>query len=436
MIILHSKYLPYSMVTFLKEFITQLKKPFEFVHMEIQPYRHKKALEKVKTKNNVSVVFFVLNADIWKFEKVLTMLENDPRFETVIVICPPINLRDEDIYSKMDEAYEFFKQNNHNVIYSFDKKKSTYINVKKELSPDIVFFTNPYGYTLKKYRIENYRDALTCYAQYSFILEESEHFFNKRFHNLLWKAFYETKAHKELAKRYAFNEGANVEVTGYPGVDSLVYGERLENGAWKNNDDSLKRIVWAPHWSIIERGHGRPQASNFLKLSEFMLLVTDKYRDEIQIAFKPHPYLKNTLYQHPDWGKERAEAYYRQWEDIENGQLETGNYTDLFNSSDAMIFDSISFIAEYLYSGKPSLFIKASPDVPVQFNDFGRMALDHHYQGSEKNHIIQFIDNVVIEGKDTLKDRRDLFYRSELAPPNGKSASENIYEILCKELFD
>jgi hypothetical protein len=430
------KSLPYSMITFLQRVISQLKKPLELVLMKIQPHRHEKALKKVRSKNKATVAFFVLNADIWKFEEVLTMLENDPRFEPVIVVCPPINLRDEDIYSKMEKAYEFFKQNKHNVIYSYNKEKSTYLNVKKEISPDIVFFTNPYGYTLKEYRIENFLDVLTCYAQYSFILEESEHFYNKTFHNLLWKAFYETKSHKKLAKRYAANEGANVEVTGYPGIDSFVYGKRLENGAWKNRDISLKRIIWAPHWSVIERGHGRPPASNFLEISEFMLHVTETYHDKIQIAFKPHPYLKHTLYHHPDWGKERAESYYDRWDKIENGQLETGNYVDLVNSSDAMILDSISFIAEYLYSGKPSLFIKATPDVSARFNNFGKMALDHHYHGSKSEDITQFIENVVIEGKDTLQGKRDQFYRDVLTPPNGKSASKNIYNILCKELFD
>lgn len=424
------------MISFLKDFMSWLKKPLEFVLVKIQPLRHIMALNKARSKKKVRVAFFVLNADIWKFEEVLAILEDDQRFEPVIVVCPPINLRDEDINSKMDKAYDFFKQNSHNVVYSFDEKRQRYIDVKKELSPDIVFFTNPYGYTLKKYRIENYLDVLTCYSQYSFILEEREHFFNSVFHNLLWKAFYETKAHKELAERYAVNNGVNVEVTGYPGIDSLVYAERLDNGVWKHKDNRLKRIIWAPHWSIVERGHGRPSASNFLKLSEFMLDFVELYCDKIQVAFKPHPYLKNTLYQHPDWGKERAESYYGRWKDIENGQLETGNYADLFNSSDAMIFDSISFIAEYLFSGKPSMFMKASPDVPIQFNKLGKMALDHHYHGSVKEDIIHFIDEVVIEGKDRMKDKRSRFYRDILSPPNGRSASRNIYDILCKELFE
>lgn len=428
--------LPTSIINILQGIISKFNKPIEFILIKIQPYRHARALKKGREKKKVKVAFFVLNVDIWKYEDIVSLLEKDNRFEPVIVICPPINLRDEDIHLKMEKSYEYFTRKNHNIVFTYDKKRNKYIDVKNKISPDVVFFTNPYGYTLKKYRIKNFLNVLTCYAQYSFIMEESEHFFNKTFHNLLWKAFYETRVHKQLAERFAMNEGGNVEITGYPGIDSFVYGQRSGNNSWKNKNDSLKRIVWAPHWSVINRGHNRSAASNFLRLSEFMLKIAESYKDKIQIAFKPHPYLKNTLYHQSEWGKEKTESYYVKWEELDNGQLETGNYVDLLNSSDAMIFDSISFIAEYLYCGKPSMFIKASPDVNRWFNDFGNMALDHHYHGTQNEEIIYFIEKVVLEGNDKMKEKRDTFYHEILKPPNDLSASKNIYEILCKELFD
>ncbi len=355
----------------------------------------------------------------------------------LIVVCPPTNLVDEkSILSAMNKSYRHFKKKEYNVVHSLEEGDGAYLNVKKTISPDVVFFTNPYGYTLRKYQIKNFLDVLTCYVQYSFIMEAKEHFYNKTFHSLLWKAFYETKYHKKLAEKYAKNRGINVDITGYPGTDNFLYGQRLNNGAWKNKDTTLKRIIWAPHWSVINRGKDRPSASNFIQLSKFMLDVAEEYKDEIQIAFMPHPYLKRTLYNMKGWGKEKTESYYSKWDKIANGQLETGNYIDLFNSSDAMILDSMSFIAEYLYCGKPSLFMNAAPDVDKSFNEFGQMAFKHHYQGSKKGDITNFIENVVIYGNDNMKEERDRFYREILTPPNGKTASQNIYEILCKELFN
>jgi DivIVA domain-containing protein len=84
------------------------------------------------------------------------------------------------------------------------------------------------------------------------------------------------------------------------------------------------------------------------KLSKDKLIIVvshdkefaEKYADRIQWAFKPHPLLRDTLYQHPDWGKERTDAYYGRWESMPNTQLETGAYVELFKQSDyAAAFD-------------------------------------------------------------------------------------------------
>jgi len=419
-----------------KGLMSKVQVPLDYFLIRIQPYRYKRNLKRIKKKEQVKVAFFVLNIDIWKYEELYLLLEKDDRFEPVIIICPPTNLDDEAIYLEMNKAHEHFILKKYNVISSFDEKTNSYIDVKRKVSPDVVFFSNPYGYTLKRFCIKNFLDGLTCYSQYSFIMEESEHFYNRTFHNLLWKAFYETDIHKELAERFAMNGGANVEITGYPGTDNFVFGKRVENNAWKNKKNHLKRIIWAPHWSVIERGHGRLSASNFLQLSDFMFEIADKYKDKIQIAFKPHPYLKSTLYNQDGWGKEKTISYYCKWRDLENAQLEVGSYIDLFNSSDAMILDSISFIAEYLYCGKPSLYYKSDPEFDRKFNTFGKKALEHHYHGNQKEHIISFIEDVVLEGRDTMKEKRDRFYFNTLTPPNGNSASHNIYEKLYKEIFD
>lgn len=429
------RYLPDSIIDTFK-YIRSVAVGFtDRIRIIAQPYRYSNNLERVKQKKKIRVAFFILNLGIWKYEEIYLLLKGDSRFDPVIVVCPPRNLGKVATLSEMQKSYHFFKTRNYNVVESYDGKEHKYLDIKKLVAPDIVFFTNPYGYTLQKYQLKNFLDVLTCYVQYSFIVEDKEHFYNQTFHNLLWKAFYETDVHKKLAERLALNKGANVEITGHPGIDGFIYGQRANNSAWKNENDHRKRIIWAPHWSIVPRGHGRPPASNFLELSQFMIRIAEKYKDAVQIAFKPHPYLKDTLYNFEGWGNERTDFYYQTWDELENGQLETGSYVDLFNASDGMILDSISFIVEYLYCGKPSLFMKASPDVNKYFNEFGNMAFEHHYHGTRSEDITEFVEEVIIGGKDFMKQRRDIFYRSVLSPPNGKSASQNIYENLCDELF-
>jgi CDP-glycerol glycerophosphotransferase (TagB/SpsB family) len=197
---------------------------------------------------------------------------------------------------------------------------------------------------------------------------------------------------------------------------------------------SLKRIIWAPHHTIdFREGLGY---SNFLRYHQIMLDIAENYKDKIQIAFKPHPLLKVKLSKHEEWGKQRTHNYYLTWENLDNGQLETDDYVDLFNTSDAMIFDSASFLAEYLYCGKPSLFTFSDSNTKDRFNEFGKLALEQHYHAYNETQIMDFIENVVCAGKDIKKENRKVFYHKHLIPPNDKTASENIYNEIINAIWN
>lgn len=334
---------------------------------------------------------------------------------------------------EMEKAYCHFRDKGYDPIKAYDANTERFLDVKKEIAPDIVFFTNPHRLTSEDYYITHFKETLSCYVPYNF---NNTHLFfgqnDQLFHNILWKAFYETDIHLKIARK-ARNKARNVVITGYPGVDDLVYGLRAENNAWKDCGPKTRRVIWAPHHTIDNRED--LSYSNFLKYHELFPALVKKHRDELQLAFKPHPLLKVKLYNHGDWGQTRTDAYYRQWQDMENTQLETDSYVDLFNASDAMILDSGSFTAEYLYCGKPSLFTIFNAETRTKFNEFGKMALDQHYHAHSEDDIISFIEKVVLDGQDTMKAQRDHFYEIYLLPPHGKSASQNIFDHICQEIF-
>jgi len=409
----------------------------EYQTIHAQPKRHRKALEKLRTKahkkEKFKVAFFAIHSSVWKYDGVYQLMDKDPR--SIVVVCPVVNYGKENMLAEMEKTCTLFKSKGYNVVKTYNEEDDTYLDIKKVVVPDIVFFTNSHRGLIKdEYCITNYKDILSCYVQYSFhVTHLNKAQYNQLFHNILWKAFYETELHVKMAKQYSRNGGKNVVVTGYPGTDDLNYGGRSGKDIWKNPDESLKRIIWAPHHTIDNRES--LNYSNFLRYHQFMLDLAEKYRDRIQIAFKPHPLLKVKLYGHKEWGRERVDYYYRQWEELENGQLESDDYVDLFNTSDAMILDSGSFTAEYLCCGKPSLFTFSDLNVRERFNEFGKLALEQHYHAYNEADILEFIENVVLEGKDTMKEKRDTFYASYLTPPNNKTASENIYDEICKEIF-
>lgn len=424
-----------------------IKRPLRFIKIKLihlieypiihtQPARHRKALEKLRKKGHVKVkvAFFLTHSSVWKYEGVYRLMEQDPRFEPIVIVCPVVNYGRKNMLMEMEKAFKMFVEQGYNVIRAYDENNDSYLDVKKEIAPDIIFYTNPYkGLIDDRYYITRFKDILTCYVNYSYSVSINEKaIYDTILANTVWRFFLENDIIYQGFCNQSRNKAYNGIVSGYPGVEDLEYETRNDGHIWKLRGKEIKRIIWAPHHTIEEKE--TLNYSNFLDFSETMLKIAEQRKDQIQISFKPHPLLKVKLYNHKNWGKEKTDFYYKKWATGENTQLDTDLYIDLFNSSDALIHDCGSFIAEYLHCGKPALFIfnKKSKE---QFNEFGQLALNQHYHAVNEYQITEFIDNVVCGGNDVKKDSRKMFYNTYLSPPNNKKPSENIFFYLCDFLW-
>lgn len=170
----------------------------------------------------------------------------------------------------------------------------------------------------------------------------------------------------------------------------------------------------------------------------YFLELAEKYQDQTVWVFKPHPQLKykavrEGLFKHiGEWG-----AYLEKWRKLKNAYVvEEGMYHNLFMNSDAMILDSISFFAEYLYVHKPLLALRKEGQY---FNEFGNklMKVHYHAQGTDKKSIENFIVDVVLNENDVMKSAREDFFSANLDYVNmlGHNAAMNIFEHLCKSLM-
>jgi hypothetical protein len=357
----------------------------------------------------------------------------DNRFEPVIIICPFLT-DNETMNRHMKQAYKYFKKNNYNVVKTLDEKSGKWLNVKKQIKPDVVFFSNPWNMTRRDYLIQNYSKKLTCYVPYTFVISYLfEGYFNQPIHNLVWKFFMETGIHKDLSLRYSRNKSINTVVTGYPGMDKLLSIDYKPNDVWKIKDKKIKRIIWSPHHTIPGMG-AKLDYSTFLKYYNVMFEIAEKFRNRIQIAFKPHPFLRIKLSKDEVWGKEKTEKYFQRWDDLPNGQLNEGEYIDLFATSDGILNDSSSFVIEYLYTLKPQLFLMNDDDVINRFNEVGKKALSTHYIGKNYNDIERFLEKVVLGEDDSMYYERNQFFENFIKPSGNSTASENIYNYLKLEL--
>jgi hypothetical protein len=75
-----------------------------------------------------------------------------------------------------------------------------------------------------------------------------------------------------------------------------------------------------------------------------------------------------------------------------------------------------------------------SQDTKHEFNEFGEMAFQQLYHSYSQEDVENFINNVVISGKDVMQNDRKQFFNTYLLLPNNVSASQNIFNYLLQEL--
>lgn len=386
-----------------------------------------KALAKIQGKAKIKCCFFAIHVEVWKYDSLFQLMLAHPRFEPVVLVCPVVNYGYDNMIERMKENQLFFKQKGYKTILSYNPETNKYLDVRKEIKPDIIVYTNPYkGLIDDRYYIDKFRDTLTIYVPYSMNNSQAwEANYNLLFFNLLWRHYQITDRHKAYAIKYGRNKGINAVTVGYPGIEGLIRPNNKSGlNVWKSDNRKYKRIIWAPHHTITPIGC--VYFSCFLRYYEFMIDLAEKYKSEVFFSFKPHPLLKNKL----DilWGKEKTKEYYDKWASMENTSVNEGDYIDLFLSSDAMIHDSGSFISEYLYVNKPVMRTLNEVEESEKMNDFAMECIANHYLANNEQEIEQFIQNV-INGIDPLKEQRTKFV-NEILMPKGSPSQNIIDDIL------
>ena len=107
----------------------------------------------------------------------------------------------------------------------------------------------------------------------------------------------------------------------------------------------------------------------------------------------------------------------------------------MFRGSDAMIHDCNSFIAEYLYTRKPVLFLSGNTArIRSTFGQFGKDALDAHYTADNADAIRLFLDKTVLGGDDPKKPEREAFYDTYLKSSNEDGFAERIVKDIKQSI--
>jgi len=389
----------------------------------------KKKLHEIRQKEKIKVLFVLSDVSLWKTESLyLEMLRNE-RFDPILGVVLLVGDTPSESVRKYNELLSYLNRKEYDSVQMIQP-------TLEYMEPDIVFYQQPYPeFVSSGVFFESTLSSLFCYAPYGLFslapVRSNDFSINTLYHKYCFQIYFENELSFELNK-IASLKGKNSVITGTPMQDILSQPASNFTNPWKNKDDGRKRIIWAPHHTI-------PAHNNFLNFSCFldvcdeMIEMAQKYRDKIQFAFKPHPFLRKKLI--ACWGEAKTEAYYQKWASMENTQLEVGEYMGLFKYSDAMIHDCCSFTLEYCYTQNPVMYLikeEGYKDHYQTLNSFGQRAFDLHTKGFTKEDIEGFIQNV-LAGEDSLKQNRKDFYDKYLLPPHGKSACENIINAILGE---
>lgn len=395
--------------------------------------KHTHLLTKVKKKNKIKVVFLVIHQSVWKVESVFIKMLNDPFFEPEILICPAAKLNEKQMKHEMELTYQLFARKGYPVQKALTDQ-GQWLKLE-QLKPDLVFFTNPHPVTHAEYYEQAYTNYLSCYVPYHHEVGSYGNNidqYNSNFHNSMWLIFASHHASFDLFYNAQAAKAANVVVTGYPAMEELLEKKNsgVFNDAWKTNDGRL-RVIWAPHHTIDD-----PVLpySNFLRYAEKMQQLSIQHKETMVWSYKPHPVLKEKLYLHSNWGKKKTDDFYSFWSGQEFTQLDEGEYVDLFLSSDLMIHDSGSFLAEYLYLEKPVLYLISKQNDLSYFSSFGLNALKACELGYEFEDIQKFINQALAKSLGVKKPHADFIADEVLPYFFNKSPSTDIVKLIKEGL--
>lgn len=409
--------------------------------------------KKIKNGEKIKVAFLAISAAEWSAWELYRMLNQNEAVECYVVVAPLVDRDEESSKDTYRQTYQYFEQNGYDVRGALDEEYNHIVSWD-ELGgmPDIVVHMTPWYESLPTaFRVTSFPlSCINCYIPYAFYVEDSldklyslNFVYNKDFVNMMRRVYTDSLKNLQGYREYGMLHGKNVLFSGYIKMDPFYhlkeYREEEIREIWKIPDGKcskdMKKVIFAPHHSFL--GYGGIKYSTFARNAWFLLYLAKKYQDKVSFIYKPHPNLRVRAVEAGLFENyEEYDAYMEEWGGLPNAKVvQEKDYIDIFATSDGMIMDSISFIAEYLYVNKPLLFLQRDGQA---FNELGKEVIRAHYLewGEDYLAIETFLQDVIINGNDDRKSIREEIWKKELdyMAVNKCMACEYIYRDICSLL--
>ncbi len=382
----------------------------------------KRLQKKIQKGEKIRVCFFVMRDSMFQTRPLFEKMLQTNLFIPFIVVIPDISRGKQFLFSQMEKTYKYLAKQYRDVYMSYNYDSKQFMDWSKDI--DIAFFNNPYDEaTHQFYRIRRHakKGILTCYTEYAYTISNRYYRLIKEevIYDILWKIFALEKLELAALQQNKIN-GTNAILTGYCKMDEFITYQKAIR--------QRPKIIIAPHHSV---GKVELALSTFLQYSTFFLSLPARY-PQIDFIFRPHPLLWIHLVQRNFWKEQQIGEYIQQISSYPNVEYQNGeNYLETFANSDGLIHDCGSFSAEYLFTGNPCCYLLKSPSMTKQnSNCFHRQCLAVHYQAYQEQDIIRFIEQVILNKQDPLKEQRYKFYEQAIKENYPNTSSVILHHIL------
>lgn len=321
------------------------------------------------------------------------------------------------------------------------------LSILKSLRPDVIFRQQPWDCdVMPAFTTRELNFARLCMVPYGvFVLQgdfiasnngtnttpshlPQPNAYDQAYHRAAWRIFCETEMSVRLFQSFQHSDPKKFILSGCPKFDYLLRSKG--HGVWPLPEPNGRsfRVIWAPHHSVY---------NNPLNFGVFNRIYADmlawaRNSPDIQFVFKPHPALSSGVIASGIMNAQQYEGYLRQWNALENCAIETGEYGDLFDASDMMITDSLSFLTEYPLFDKPLVFFDSGKH--AAFNAIGELAVSctrRVYSFSEMKDAVIFYKN---GGAWEFESEREQL--KHILQPEQVPASEIILDSIYNDMKD
>ena len=386
-----------------------------------------------KSDGKKRVTFIVQRPALWPNQRsVYEAFKADLAWEVMVVAIPkrPPAAKDYDL-AEFQRLMAFLESEKIAYRKGFDLECKTWINPMQFGLPDVVFLPQPYAHTQSYLYHSAYLKQFCRLAIYDYGMQvaDMEFMFYLPVYDDCQFIFLESEAHRRLYLERVPRLADKLYVTGHPKMDVYRRALPANMDLWKC-PQADKRVIWAPHFTVSN--DWTPHTfSNFFKYFEYFVDFAQRHPD-VELVMRPHPDLFEHMVAVGLKTRAEADAYRNRFNSLPNGQVYEGSEIfTMFRQSDALILDSISFLAEYLPAGKPICFLDSARR--QRLNPMGEKLLHAYYAAWDADEIEDFLVSVVIEGCDFREEERRRAASQYLYWPP-ESAGEEIKRVVDRYL--